>query len=240
VSRRGGITCCAVAISKSLASKKSNVFIISLRSTPHLLKREVINHVQNCIHPLFRRYRQSSGYFVMSRYGVDPVDEAIYDTAHSYTDPETGLKGVVALAKLLGKNGTTLSKKVDPFTDTHLINIDELRAVMRATNDYSIMEALASSVDYGVFRLPTSEDITEKGILKAVLKVVTEGGDACREIDKALEDGKVTSAEAKLCADEIDEQINALLSLRERMIESVVDPHRLPKGISRITRAPKK
>jgi len=176
----------------------------------------------------------------MTRYGVDPFDEAIYDSVQGYVDPETGRKGATALAKRLSRNLATFSKKADPFTDTHVMNGNDLRAIIRETKNHSIVEALATEFNLGIFILPEPENGTKKGILSAVLKAAIEGGEACKAIDDALSDDVVMADEAVRCAKELDDQINALLTLRKRLMDSVVDPDHLPDGISRITRAPKK
>ncbi len=169
----------------------------------------------------------------MTRYGIDPVDEAIYDTAHGYLNPDTGEKGVAALARKTGRNGTTLYKKVDPFVETHLININELRSIMNETNNFSAIETLAMECGYGTFLLPDSKDIdTKKGILDCILIASVEGGEACKVISEALSDNKITAKEATQCSSEINDQINALIGLRQRIINAVVDPNHLPVSSS--------
>ena len=161
----------------------------------------------------------------MARYGVDPVDEAIYDTAHGYINPDTGEKGVSALARKTGRNGTTLSKKVDPFAERDLINIVELRSIMRETNNYSVIETLAMECGYGTFLLPDPESVDQKkGILECVLNAVAAGDGAWKTINESLEDGVITAKESTKCSSEIDDKINALIALRQRIINASMKP----------------
>jgi len=164
----------------------------------------------------------------MTRYGVTSFEESIYDAAHGFINPETGEKGVASLARLTGRNPTTLTKKIDPFIETHLVNTEELIMIIKETKKYSIIKALASEFNHGVFPFPELGDETEKGILSAVLKAAVEGGEACKAIDDALKDDIIEAKEATKCAKEIDDQINALLTLRSRLIKKVVDPEHLP------------
>jgi len=164
----------------------------------------------------------------MSRYGGTLTEEAIYDTTHNHIDPVTGEKGVAALARRIGRNPTTLTKKVDPFVDTHQINIKELLLVMRATKDYSPMEALATECGYGAHVLPKTEvSEQKKGILDCVLNAAFKGGEACQAISESLEDGKITAKEAMECSAGINDQIKALIGLRQQLLDAVIDPEHL-------------
>lgn len=167
----------------------------------------------------------------MTRYGVDPVDEAIYDSVHDYIDPKTGGKGASALSKKIGRNLATFNKKADPFADTHLMNINDLRLIIKETKNYSILEALSAEFNHGIFLLSEPDCGTEKGILSAVLKAAAEGGEACKVIDDALSDDIITTKEAMICSKEINDQINALAALRERLVSMVVDSEHLPQSL---------
>ena len=166
-------------------------------------------------------------------YAADAIDEAIHNTVHNYTDPDTQDKGLAAFARRTKRNVATLYKKVDPYTDTHLININELRLIMFETKNYSILEALAAECGYGAHPLPRTEVSEQKrGILDCVLNAAAEGGEACQVISESLADGKITAKESEKCSSEINDQINALIGLREKIIDSVVEPKYLHNHVS--------
>jgi len=102
-----------------------------------------------------------------------------------------------------------------------------LRSIIRETENYSIIRTLANEFGHAIYSLPDQKVDQGKGILDCVLEAATEGGQACYAISESLKDGKITAKESAQCSSEIDDQINALIGLREKIVSCVVDPQHL-------------
>ena len=167
----------------------------------------------------------------LSRYGIDPLDGAVYDAAHDYQDPKTNERGVAPLARRLNMNAGTLQNKVNPNCDTHFPTWREVAALMLVSGDYRPLYAMAAACHHAVYPLLDMASVNDEQLLHAVLKLSREGGDVSAAIDQALRDGRITAAEYVRISGEMDEMLRAAVELNDRLRAHVVDPEHLPPSM---------
>jgi len=120
------------------------------------------------------------------------VFDAAYRVAHDFR-PD----GAVGLARLLGKNPGTLLNKLNPAQETSHLTLEEAVLVSTVTGDRRILEAFAATLGYGVFELPKAGYACDTELLTLVLRREQKAGEFARGLDRALEDGDISRAEAR-------------------------------------------
>lgn len=136
---------------------------------------------------------------------MDHIDSAIYDTVHN-----SGL-APKQLAELLGMSHQVLLNKANPQCEANKFSIHELMAVQRHTQTYRIAEAMCLELGVNVVG-PAKEKAAS--LMEAMLTVVSECGDVARAVHDSLADGKLTDRERNEMQREINEAIDALMSMR--------------------------
>ena len=120
------------------------------------------------------------------------VFDAAYRVAHDFK-PD----GAVGLARLLGKNPGTFLNKLNPAQETSHITLEEAVLISTVTGDRRILEALAATLGCGVFELPAAGFACDTELLTLVLRREQKAGEFARALDRALEDGDISGAEAR-------------------------------------------
>ena len=110
------------------------------------------------------------------------------------------LAGTAWLAKQLGIRGgaAVLNSKVNPYTNTHHLRLDEATQLMVLTSDYRILQAVAFQCGFICIRLPETSTNQEISVMNHVLEIGEHKGDLCATIKEIFADGLVTPAEAGL------------------------------------------
>ena len=148
---------------------------------------------------------------------IDPLDQAAYDTSHKFRDRDTNRKGLVALANRMNTNAATLQLKCDRKTDTHHLNIQEARAMMLITGDFSLLKTLAAEVGHAVVPLPTFDFAADSDLLTAWADWSAEFGETAETIKLSLEDGRITQAEVEKARAELVEDFEKGLAMLDVM-----------------------
>lgn len=144
---------------------------------------------------------------------IEQLDEAIYQTAHNYKDPDTGKKGGKALGKALGTNPGTFEQKISRNVETHTVNIKEARSMMKIAQDFRILHAFAMDLGHACFRLPTSEYPADMDLLNAWADWNEEISETVQEIRNALKSDKITKSHVAEVKRELIEDLGKGLSL---------------------------
>jgi len=123
--------------------------------------------------------------------------------------------GLVALASAMGKGEKVLASKLNPNTDTHHLNIEELDTLADFTDsNLELATYFAEKVNGVVLRLPTIPDDSDMGMLDIVMSSMKELGEVFSTFQTAYADGDITNAEYMKISNEIDDVIVRLLELK--------------------------
>jgi len=126
---------------------------------------------------------------------VDPLDQAIYDTVHRYTNPNTGKKGAVGLAPVVDMPASTLQNKANPFEQFAHLTVREARKVMLAAGDNRILHQLAADVGEACVPLPTLKFAADMDLLDSWAEWQQDVAKTIEAVRDALADQKITQAE---------------------------------------------
>jgi hypothetical protein len=138
---------------------------------------------------------------------MDHIDQAIYDTVHG---SELSAKQI---APLMGVGHQVLINKANPQTETHKMALREAVAIQLITGNHAIYRAMGTELSL------SKPDAKPLEIMASALKAGKEHGDVIRSIYAALEDGRMTMREQEQCQREITEAIEALMQLRESVLQ---------------------
>lgn len=140
--------------------------------------------------------------------GTLSLAQACYHAAHDFPGK------VAAVAAITGLNVRTLANKLNPNLNSHLLNADDVAAILAATKDGRIVAALCEPVGIAwhwmdeVRELPADLDVLGGG--SAAIGAANE---VLQEVVKALEDGQVDAAEARRIDAAVHEAQRQLLVL---------------------------
>ncbi|UTW01201.1 phage regulatory CII family protein [Marinomonas rhizomae] len=137
----------------------------------------------------------------------DHIDQAIYDTVHN---SDLSAKQI---APLLGTGHQVLLNKANPQSETHKMTLREAVAIQLVTGNHAIYRAMGMELSI------KAKQAAPLGILESVLKAGKEHGDVLTVIHKSMEDGRLSMREQEQCQREITEAIEALMDLREAVLE---------------------
>ena len=149
---------------------------------------------------------------------MNQIEFAVHQTAHEAAG------GVAALAKSIGVGEQVFRNKVNPYQDTHKLSLNEAVAMMHSTGDVRILEAVAA--DLGCSLAQPSP--AAQSLVVAIISADAEHGDVARAVADAIEDKRITQAEAAAIRKEISEARHALDVLEQTLILELSKPHSLP------------
>jgi Phage regulatory protein CII (CP76). len=136
---------------------------------------------------------------------MDHIDSAIYDTVHN-----SGL-APKQLAELMGMSHQVLLNKANPQCEANKFSVHELMALQRHALSTRIVEAMCLELGFNALGPVKAK---AESLMDAMLTVVAECGDVSRAVHDSLEDGKLTNRERNEMQREINEAIDALMSMR--------------------------
>ncbi|MBT7444866.1 MAG: hypothetical protein HN790_12995 [Methylococcales bacterium] len=139
------------------------------------------------------------------------TNNAIYDTAHSFPG------GAKKLAEEMGKRPGTFNNKCDPNCETHVMTIDEVRNMMKITDDHQILRALAHEFGYACFPLPDYSGYSDIELLDSWADWDASRGKTVLAIRNALEDRRITEKELDAIEKEMREDFQKELALLSRL-----------------------
>lgn len=139
------------------------------------------------------------------------LEEAQYRVVHEFAG------GCVKLAELAGMNAGTLANKVNPAMATHKLAVAEAITLQAITKDYRILYAEASALHHVCTLLGDFAGVSDVELLTLCSKVHAEVGDLSREMSRAFADRKLSQAEFRKIADQMDQVVRAMFELRARL-----------------------
>ncbi len=120
------------------------------------------------------------------------LQAAVYHAVREYTG------GVNAVAAVFGWNAVTLSKKISPSNDTHLLSAAELASVLELTHDGRILDALCAPVDaVWQWRDAVPDCPGDMDVLSAGNDLLQSASGVVGTLVRALEDGRIDATERK-------------------------------------------
>lgn len=161
-------------------------------------------------------------------YGIDPVDAALYTTAHEYRDPITGLRGVAALAVRLNIKEGSAQNKINPTCAEHVVNLTEFQQILLHTHDMRPLHALCAKFKHSAVPLDMSDDVSDAALIELLSDVDIQKGEFMQALKKALADGQVHQDEYDRLLQEGMDVIRALLETFARLKHMIVsrDPRK--------------
>lgn len=145
---------------------------------------------------------------------IDPLDQSVYETVHSFKDVNTGKKGAVGIAAITGMRASTVQNKASRTDEYAVFNIHEMRSVMMASNDYRALETMNRECGFAMTSLPNFEDFTsDMDLLAAWADWQGEIAETVQKMKSAIEDGEITQAELHEIKDELIQDYEKALEL---------------------------
>lgn len=125
-----------------------------------------------------------------------PIQIAYYRNVHDFVDPRTGKKGAEALGPPLGKSPKAISNEANPEVPGHKPGLEDSATVQLFTRDFQTLHAYAATLHHTAIPLPDYHNCSDVELLTKFAEWQCRMGKTCEHIHRALEDGRVTSAEA--------------------------------------------
>lgn len=141
------------------------------------------------------------------------VTEALYDTIHR------GEKPLKAIAEEIGVSENYLTRSALPDaedSDTGTgcrFPLKKLIPLIRATNDYQVLDAIEHSLGRCGVLLPPQGRASTAYTAAASIKAIGEFGELLKEIERSVKDRKITSSERENIRREGYQAIQSILQL---------------------------
>jgi hypothetical protein len=142
---------------------------------------------------------------------ISDVDQAKYEVVHDFPG------GAARLAPLVAMRPGTLSNKVNPFQESHHLTVDEAIALQHATQDYRIFYAEARALGHVTVPVGDYAATSDVELLNAYAAFHREVGETAKEIQRALADRRITTAELTAIRREMFEDWQRELELLNRL-----------------------
>ena len=142
---------------------------------------------------------------------IDPVERAIYETAHEYPG------GARALAERMGVRPGTFNNKCDPAMAGHRVNLDEARRMMQITGDHRILFAVARELGYACVQVGDYSQVSDMELLNAWADWDAERGETVQVIRNALHDHAISGDEIERIRKEMYDDFQKELELLARL-----------------------
>lgn len=121
------------------------------------------------------------------------VSQALYHAVRDYPG------GAAAIAAIDGTiNPTTLNHKLSltEANPRHILNINELQLILRATRDQRIVDALLAPIEFvGVDVSGLSETDTPRSLLAGISELLSKEGDLTKHLSNSLDDDDLDDGE---------------------------------------------
>jgi len=121
---------------------------------------------------------------------VLPLNLALYHAAREYPG------GVKAIAAVYGLNATTLQHKLSPTQPTHSPNITDLEAILGATQDERILDAIGEMVGAALWVRPDAcEARDDASLIRMIASLQKELAEMLDSVAESTADGIVDAHE---------------------------------------------
>lgn len=138
------------------------------------------------------------------------LDYAVYHAVHDFPG------GVGAVAGANGLNPATLQNKVNPNLESHVVNLNDLRAIIATTQDPRILRTICSMYNASYFFLPDVECDGEGTLFAQGAELARECGELMQSVQDSLQDGRITDDEISLLDNALQELMVAARTLVEK------------------------
>jgi hypothetical protein len=147
----------------------------------------------------------------------DPVQVAFSNLVKDYRDPQTGRRGAMALAKVIGMKPHVLANKANLAYPDSEPTVSQLRAAMLAAKNFSPLEALNG--DCGLVCIPIEHfnATGDVGLLEQYTKLDAARGDVASAIHAALTDKTLTKPDITRIRESTIGEIAALEGMLARL-----------------------
>lgn len=141
------------------------------------------------------------------------LKEALYDTIHR------GEKPLKAIAEEIGVSSNYLTRSALPDLEESETGtgcrfpLNKIIPLVRATNDYSVLDAIEHSLGRIGVLLPPPGRTSTAIMAHLSIKTIGEFGELLKEIERANEDRKITAAERERIQREGYQAIQSILQL---------------------------
>lgn len=152
----------------------------------------------------------------MSLLNASPLEVAMHSVVHDYPG------GAVALSDRVGCSPGTLSNKVNPDLAGHKLSVNESVTVQYTAKDYRILHAEALALNHAVVFLGDIEDCSDVELLNVYASFHKAVGDTSGEIQRALEDSRISKSELIRIRKAGRAAVQAYMALEKRL-EAICD-----------------
>jgi hypothetical protein len=146
------------------------------------------------------------------RFGVDPLDGAIYDMVHEYRDPMTHKRGVAALSRATGLSESLLQNYSNP-NEPSQFTVRQLRTIILQSGDKRALYQLAHDVGEACFPMVLSDFPVDTDVINALADWHGEIAETMQRASGILKDGKVEKSEVDGLTQELIEDFEKGLKL---------------------------
>ncbi len=154
---------------------------------------------------------------------VDPLDQAVYDTVHDYTNPRTHKKGAIGLAPVVDMSASTLQNKANPSEQFAHMTLREARKVMLAANDHRILHQLAADLGEACVPLPTMSFPADMDLLNAWAEWQKEVAETIEAVRSSLDDKRIRLDEVSKVRRELIEDFEKGLAMLD-VLKGMAEP----------------
>ena len=154
---------------------------------------------------------------------VDPLDQAVYDTVHDYTNPRTHKKGAIGLAPVVDMSASTLQNKANPSEQFAHMTLHEARKVMLAANDHRILHQLAADLGEACVPLPTMSFPADMDLLNAWAEWQKEVAETIEAVRSSLDDKRIRLDEVSKVRRELIEDFEKGLAMLD-VLKGMAEP----------------
>lgn len=139
------------------------------------------------------------------------VRDAFHLTVHAAAG------GCEALAVRLGVSAAILRNKANPNCTTNRPTLEETDRLLGITGDYRVLHALAQNHGHVCVRMDEGASASDMAVLEIISRVWTAHGEVGSEVNRALEDGRITVCELERIHDAVKRSERALESMVSRL-----------------------
>lgn len=118
--------------------------------------------------------------------------------------------GVQEIATITRTSPTVVYNQANINMPNYVPSIKMLRAVLKITKDLRPLQAIAKENGAAVYKLPDLSKVGDEALLEIYTRINIEAGDLAKKLFQALQDGRITTDEARKM-DEVAMQLVAVI-----------------------------
>ncbi len=142
---------------------------------------------------------------------MDPIYHAIAETAKSHP------RGATGLSEQLGLQKRTFINKCNPNCEDHLLNVNDLVAIMQQTDDLQILKSLARTFGHVCVPIKSYTEYSDEALLDAWSDWDIERAETTKQIRIALDQGNMSPEQLDRIEQEMFEDFEKELAILNRL-----------------------